>query len=336
VTRAPLISVLIPARDAEATLPCSLASVAAQVERRWECIVVDDGSRDRTGDLARSVAGRDSRFRVVSTAPRGIVPALEAGFEECRGRYVARMDADDLMHRFRLTEQLELLESTPELAGAGCHVRFFPRRNLSSGLAAYERWLGSLASHEDVHRERFIECPLAHPSLFLRREVLERFPYRDPGWPEDYDLVLRVLASGEKLGVVPRVRHLWRDGPERLSRTGAAYRLEQFAACRAHYLARDFLRHTERFVLWGYGDTGRVLCRLLAAEGRTPTHIVELHPGRVGQIIRGARVIRPEELPSIPLARIVVSVAGIEARTLIRKWLGDMGRREGEDYVCAA
>ena len=96
------------------------------------------------------------------------------------------------------------------------------------------------------------------------------------------------------------------------------------------------MRDTPRFVLWGYGDTGRVLCRLLAFEGREPTHIVELHPGRVGQVIRGARVIRPEELASLGGVRVVVSVAGVEARTLIRKSLAAMGHREGESYVFAA
>jgi glycosyltransferase involved in cell wall biosynthesis len=336
VARAPLISVLIPARDAEATLSAALASVAAQIERRWECVVVDDGSRDRTGDLARSVAAHDERFRIVSTEARGIVPALETGFAACTGRYIARMDADDLMHRDRLHAQLDLLETRPDLGGAGCHVRLFPRSRLSTGLSSYERWLSSLSSEKDVLRERFIECPLAHPSLFLRRELLERFPYRDPGWPEDYDLVLRILENGEMLGVVPRALHLWRDGPGRLSRTGAAYRLDRFAACRAHYLARDFLRDTDRYVLWGYGDTGRVLCRLLAEGGRNPSHIVELHPGRVGQVIRGAKVIRPEELKAISEARIVVSVAGIEARTLIRKSLAEMGHCEGRTFVCAA
>ncbi len=333
---APLISVLIPARDAEATLSAALASVAAQTERRFECVLVDDGSRDRTGDLARSFAARDERFRVVSTEPRGIVPALQAGFAACAGRFVARMDADDLMHRDRLREQLALLEARPDLGGAGCHVRLFPRRKLSAGLCAYERWLASLSTEDDVLRERFIECPLAHPSLFLRRELLERFPYRDPGWPEDYDLVLRILAEREKLGVVPRALHLWRDGPGRLSRTGAAYRLDRFAACRAHFLARDFLRDTEHYVLWGYGDTGRVLCRLLLELGRKPTHIVELHPGRVGQVIKGAKVIRPEELKAISGARIVVSVAGIVARTLIRTSLVKMGHTEGQTFVCAA
>lgn len=336
VKRSPLISVLIPARNAAATLLAALRSVSAQEEERWECIVVDDGSDDQTGDLARSVARQDPRFRVFSTAPRGIVSALEVGLEQCRGRYIARLDADDLMHRRRLAEQLRVLESRPELLGVGCHVRFFPRRAMSAGLAAYERWLGSLRNEHDVWRERFIECPLAHPTLFVRRELFERFSYRDPGWPEDYDLVLRVLAAREQLGVVPHVLHLWRDTPGRLSRTGAAYRLERLAACRAHYLARDFLRDTQRYVLWGYGDTGRTLCRLLSAEGRDPTHIVELHPRRVGQVIRGARVIRPEELPRIEKAPIVVSVAGLEARRVIRKRLAEMGRLEGVDYFCAA
>ena len=123
----PVVSVLLPAFDAGATLEAALRSVARQREERWECVVVDDGSRDGlTGEVARSWAGRDARFRVVETPHRGLVAALNTGIGHCRGHYVARMDADDLMHSRRLSAQLALLESRPELQAAGCHVRFFP------------------------------------------------------------------------------------------------------------------------------------------------------------------------------------------------------------------
>src|SRR5919198_3679037 len=130
VTSAPLVSVLLPAFDAVATLPAALRSIARQTERRWECIVVDDGSADGTLACAREVAARDTRLRVIATRHGGLVAALNAGLAECRGDFIARMDADDLMHRQRLATQLAALADQPELAAVGAHVRLFPRAPL--------------------------------------------------------------------------------------------------------------------------------------------------------------------------------------------------------------
>ena len=334
--RDPLISVLLPVRDAATTLTSALRSVQRQSEPRFECIAVDDGSSDASLELLRAHARTDPRFRVVPTSPQGIVGALEEGLALCRGRYVARMDADDLMHRTRLARQLAAIEQGGALAGVGCHVRLFPRPRLTDGRLAYERWLCSLRTDEDIRRDAFVECPLAHPTFFLRREVLTAHGYADRGWPEDYDLVLRLLGGGERLGVVPEPLLLWRDGPARLSRTGAAYRLERFTACKAYYLAHNFLAHESSYVLWGYGDTGRALSRALRELGKEPSHIIELHPGRVGQRIWGAPVVPPAKLDGLRTARIVVSVAGAEARRLIRAELARLSFSEGRDYVCAA
>ncbi len=330
------VSVLLPVYNAAATLGAALRSVARQSLVDIECVVVDDGSDDASRDIVSSLAHVDGRFRVVSRSHAGIVAALDAGLDVCRGRYVARMDADDLMHRDRLRLQMNALESAPDLAGVGCHVRFFPRRNLTDGLLAYETWLNGLRSPEAVLRDRFIECPLAHPTWMLRREAFASVGYRDDGFPEDYDALLRATANGMRLGVVARPLLLWRDGPARLSRTSAVYGADRFVACKAYHLAQSFLGESPEYVLWGYGDTGRVLARALAAHGRRPTHIVELHPGRIGQRIFGAPVIGVEQLAAVKGRKIVVSVAGAGARQEIRDRLVAGGFSELDDFVCAA
>src|SRR5688572_18672539 len=124
----PLVSVLLPAYNAAATVGACLRSIQRQALAGWECIVVDDGSTDGTAAIARRFARSDTRFRLVCAPHRGLVAALNGGLGHCRGTFVARMDADDLMHRTRLGEQAALLEAAPDLSGAGCHVRFFPRR----------------------------------------------------------------------------------------------------------------------------------------------------------------------------------------------------------------
>jgi glycosyltransferase involved in cell wall biosynthesis len=332
----PTVSWLVPVHDAEETLACALRSVQRQTFTDWECVVVDDGSRDGSRDLVRELGARDPRFRSLPIARAGIVAALTAGLAECRGRYVARLDADDIAHRERLALQLRAFVADPELVAVGSHVKMFPRAGLSDGLRAYERWLASIVSSDDVKREAFVESPLVHPTLLVRRESLQDFGYRDRGWPEDYDLILRWLGRGMRLGVVPRRLVGWRDGPSRLTRTAAACKGDRIVACKAEHLAQGFLAGADQYVLWGYGDTGRTLCRALAEHGKRPSHIVELHPGRIGQRIAGASVIAPTELPHLPKRAIVASVAGKIPRGEIREALSKMGFVELRDFVCAA
>jgi hypothetical protein len=261
------------------------------------------------------------------------------------------MDADDWMHRDRLQAQLEALRASPELAAVGSHVRIFPRPRSSppgerslpgesgsvrTGRLGYEAWLNRIQTPEDVAREAWIECPIAHPSLCIRRDVLERFGYRDCGWPEDYDLVLRLLAAGEKIAVVPRRLLGWRDAPGRLSRSSASYSLQRFVACKATHLAATFLADGDQYILWGYGGTGRTLRTALAACGRLPSHIIDLHPRRIGQNIHGAPVHHPDDLAALPRHPIVASVAGAGPREEIRRTLRKLGLTEGVNFICAA
>ncbi|HYR96857.1 MAG TPA: glycosyltransferase [Candidatus Binatus sp.] len=332
----PEVSILLPVADAEGTLPACLSSIARQSERRWECVLVDDGSTDGTRACAERFAARDGRFRVLATPHRGLVEALNTGLVRCRGRVVARMDADDLMHRERLAAQLHALDAAPGLAAVGCHVRLFPRAGLRRGFRQYERWLNGIASARRVREEAFVECPIAHPALMVRTTVLRELAYRDTGWPEDYDLVLRLLGRGHELGMVPRRLLSWRDHPARLSRAHARYRPDRFTACKAAFLAERFLAGGDTYVLWGYGSTARALRKALLVHGKRPSHVVDVHPRRIGQNIAGAPVISIDQLRRAAHRPLVASVAGDVPRRLIRQALAALGYQETRDYVCAA
>lgn len=335
MSRPPRVSILLPAYNAADTLPACLRSLLRQTEADWECVLVDDGSTDGTLACARQFAAGDERIAVVPRAHAGIVAALNAGLAHCRGTWVARMDADDVMHRGRLEAQAAALEGS-DWAAAGTHVRLFPRASLTTGRLAYERWLNGIDSPERLRAEAFVECPIAHPALMIRREVLTAVGYRDRGWPEDYDLILRLLAAGLRVGSVPRRLLYWRDRPTRLSRVGAAYSIERFTACKAAFLAERFLAGTAAYILWGYGETGRAMRRALLAHGKRPAYIVEVHRGRLGNRIHDAPVVAPERLPRLPRYPLVISVAGTAAREQIRAALRAMGFEEPREFICAA
>ena len=336
---APAISVLVPAYNAGHTLASALRSVQRQSETDWECVVVDDGSSDHTPEIARAFARADARVRLVEGEHRGIVAALQAGLSTCEAPLIARFDADDLMSRARLLLQRAALEQSPTLSAVGCHVRLFPRAQLRERRLFYERWLRSIRTPEQLEREAFVECPVAHPTLMIRKSVLLELGYRDRGWPEDYDLVLRLLQSGRRIGVVPERLLHWRDGASRLSRTSETYSIAAFVECKAEFLASGFLAASDRYLLWGFGDTGKALANALSRRGKHPEAIIELHPGRLGQLIREVPVVPPSALPGLRSRcprPLIVSVAGVGPRTEIRQVLETMGFRELRDYVCAA
>ena len=332
----PRVSILLPVWNAESTLAACLRSLQRQTVADWECIIVDDGSQDASLAHARWFAERDSRLVVVATAHQGLVTALNTGLSYCQGPFIARMDADDLMHRHRLASQIQALHDHPTLTAVGSHVRIFPRRYLRDGRRAYERWLNSIDTPQRVCEDAFVECPIAHPTLMIRRSVLRTQGYRDCGWPEDYDLILRLLAAQHQISVVPQRLLSWRDGPQRLSRTSSTYAIKCFTACKSAFLASTFLAHTDHYILWGYGETGKALRRALAPYDKRPAYIVELHPGRVGKTIHAAPVIPPEMLMRVPRNPVVISVAGMKARGEIRDAMAQMGFQELQDFVCAA
>lgn len=328
-----LISVLLPARDAAATLPAALSGVLAQRGAELELVCVDDGSTDGTAGILEQARRQDGRVRVVQGEGRGLVAALNLGLAQCRGALIARMDADDLVHHDRLRLQEALLLREPALGAAGSLVRCFPRP-LTRGLARLEEWLDGLVTAPQCREARFIESPLVHPSATFRRAALEAVGgWQDHGWAEDWDLLLRLLERGFEVAKVPEVLLWWRDSPGRLTRTGAVYRAEQMVRLRAHYLARGPLRDRP-FELWGAGPTGKRLARALEAHGLRPRRFWDVDRGK--RVARGAPVLHASELAPPGEALLVCVVGAQGAREEIRALVAARGYLEGSDYLFAA
>jgi cellulose synthase/poly-beta-1,6-N-acetylglucosamine synthase-like glycosyltransferase len=337
MTRDPLVSVLLPVRDGAGFLPEALDSLAAQTLGDFEVVVVDDGSRDSSGGLAEARARDDDRFRVVRQPPLGLVAALEQARAEARGRFLARMDADDIALPRRLECQVDALASDPSLAACGGRVELFPRGTLRDGMRRYERWLNSLVTVERAAADVFVECPIAHPALLVRREAVEAAGgYRERGWPEDYDLVLRLWARGYRFRNVEEPVLRWRDRPERLSRQSAAYTPEAFVRCKVHHLREALPATGEGAVVWGAGPVGKAFACELGRQGVRVRAFVEVDPRKLGRRIYGVPVIATADAPRFEGGLALGAVAGEKARTRVRALVAAQGRREGVDFIAVA
>ena len=338
---APRVSVLMPVYNAADTLPETLQSIRNQTFISFEIVAVDDGSEDGSLRFLENWSLRDDRLIISPQPHRGLIDTLNTGLSLCSGEYIARMDADDLMHPNRLKKQVALLSSQSDVSVASCLVETFAEGPVGEGMRIYETWLNGLIHHQDINREIFIESPIAHPSAMVRREeLLALAGYRECGWPEDYDLWLRYNAAGKRFEKVPEVLLYWRDHDQRATRTDSRYSVEKFIKAKAHFLVDGLLRDYEELIVWGAGQTGRRLSKYLIRSGRPPQLFIDINEDKIGGTLRGIPVSSPDDLAGIwtscrhPV--LLVAVASRGARQLIRERLLQLDIVEGIDFFCVA
>ncbi len=333
----PKVSVLLPVFNAAEYLLVCLKSLERQTLKNFEIVAIDDGSTDGSTEILRQWGRLHGRLRLFKRRHQGLVPSLNAGLESCRGDLVARMDADDVAHPRRLELQAQLLHSCQEVDIVSCLVQHFPARQVAQGFRLYDDWLNSLVDHDEMFRERFAESPIAHPSVMFRKTAVDDIGgYRDSGWPEDYDLWLRLFEIGTVFAKVPRLLQFWRESPERLSRTDPRYSSDAFLRCKAHFFARGPGATGKTVILWGAGPNGKRLYRYLSEEGVVIRAIIDIDPAKIGRQVRGTPVVAPETLPDLLDERtiVVAAVASRGARQLIRCRLIEAGLIEGQDFWC--
>lgn len=186
--RTPVVSVVMPFRNAEATLTTAIASLAAQSFRDFEVIAVDDGSTDagvthlERERLAITVLRHDQSM--------GVGASLNCGIQQARGKYIARMDADDIARPNRLATQVRALESI-DVDIVGSRVSFFGERqayrwNLMEKLKA--------ETSDDIRLALLMSNQINHPTVMTSRRFFADWEYRTDIGYEDYDLWLRARA----------------------------------------------------------------------------------------------------------------------------------------------
>ncbi|KHK00989.1 glycosyltransferase [Desulfovibrio sp. TomC] len=337
-----MISVVLPARNAAATLPAALDSLAGQTLDDFEVVIVDDGSDDggATRAVAAAFSGRDSRFRLLSRPHRGIVAALEAGIAAARGWAIARMDADDLCHPDRLLRQARHLDANPAVGLVSCQVAFGGDARAAQGYQTHIDWCNSLTSYQAIRLGIFRESPLPHPSVLFRRELIDRHGgYRAGDFPEDYELWLRWLEAGVVMDKLPQTLLTWNDPPGRLSRVDSRYHTEAFFRIKAGYLARFLARINPchpRVIVAGAGRITRRRAERLLDHGIVIEAWLDIDPDKVGKRVAGRPVLPWDAVPGPEACFVLPYVACRGATEEILDRLQSRGFVLGQNCLPAA
>ncbi|MEM0968535.1 MAG: glycosyltransferase [Verrucomicrobiota bacterium] len=329
------VSVMLPARDAAETLPRAARSCLEQTFEDLELLLLANDTTPETREVMEGLRREDGRVRIVETLPgAGFVAALNGGWRTAKGTYLARMDADDWAYPDRLECQVDWLDGHPDAVGCGSWVQILRRdaegilRPPQQGYAAFERWLCSFHSPEELYRERFVDSPIVNPSMMVRADLFENVGgYRDEGWAEDYDFWLRVWEWGgpQCLGIIPEVMLDWIDSDTRLTRHHERYRMTSFLAAKVHFLARLPQVRSHGVIVCGAGPTGKRIAHGLRQQRVKVAAFLEVSERRIGQAIGGVPVHASAWIRDHWKGEVVLAAAGQPGRRqAIRELLEDL------------
>ncbi len=329
------MTVVLPFYNAADTLDETLDSIQAQTLEAFSLIAVDDGSTDGSAELIRRRMRHDPRITLLQPGRQGVVGAMNCALSHCQTPLVARMDADDIMHPQRLELQTAFLQHHPEITLVGSRVRLFPEPEIQDGFAEYVRWQNGCLSAREIDDNIYVELPIAHPSVMFRRDaVLAAGGYLDGDFPEDYELLLRLHQSGQRMAKLPEVLLDWRDSPGRLTRTDPRYGREAFDRLRARYLAGDpRLQQPRKLFIWGAGRKTRKRVAHLLLFGFRPQAWIDVDPRKIGRRINDIEVLAPPMLERKVKPFVLSYVNNHGAREQIANALQAMGYQAGQDYL---
>lgn len=201
----PLVSVIVPVKNAGKFAGDAIQSILDQTYKNWEMIVVDDGSSDETGKILKRFARKDPRITVIThKESKGIGASLNLSLTKIKGKFIARMDGDDVSLPNRLDVQVAFLQNNPRIVAVGGQAEMIDGEG---EIFAYKHF----PTDPQKLREMIMwMVPIQHPIMMTRASAYKKCRYDESyQTAEDVELFMQLLQYGE-FGNVPEVVYQYR------------------------------------------------------------------------------------------------------------------------------
>ena len=308
-----LVSIIMTARNAERFIRPTLDSIIGQSYQCWELIVVNNQSTDQTLAILKEYAIQDDRIKVYTNPGLAeVILGLRYAFSQSRGDFITRMDSDDLMPPHKLRSLVTSLKEKGAGYLATGRIAHFSDQEVQGGFRRYDAWLNQLMASSDHYREIYRECVI--PSccwMVYRQDFLKCGGFGGMTYPEDYDLCFRFYYQGMKIIASKETLHLWREHPDRISRTDSRYKDQLYYDLKLHYFLKLDWDSNASLVVWGAGKKGKKLALKLQGIGLRFTWICN-NKNKIGHHIYNTLLHGPEKLKEPVEWQVLIAVSAEE------------------------
>ncbi|MFC6334891.1 glycosyltransferase [Paenibacillus septentrionalis] len=329
------VTALLSTFNNEKYINQTIDSVLSQSYEDFEFIIVNDGSTDATKELIQQY--KDDRIRLINLPDNvGIARALNMGIQYCQGKYVIKIDGDDIQHPDRFYHQIKFMEENPELSLSKCKFEYFPDNKeienslRFANLIRYNQFHKNFPSDsQEISKWIKLYCCIVHSAMIIKTDVLKRYMYRDFVVGEDYDLFLRLDQEGHLMGHLEECLLRVRVSDRSITANFSAdffniigYQIKQPAL--------EKFKQNQNIYIWGTGNYGRELINLLESkdwkiDGFIDSFIKE------DTKLNDKPIINPEMLRNQNQIKIII--ASSTGFFEIIDFLENIGYVSGEDFT---
>ena len=229
----PLISVVMPVYNGEKYLKEAIDSILSQTYKDFEFIILNDGSTDNSLKIIKKYIQKDARVILITRENRGLITSLNEGIKKAQGRYIARMDADDISLPTRFKEQVKFMEDNKDISICGTSIILF---NESGNIKPVKY----PTSDSDIKFILMFTSAFAHPSVMMKRDIFMKLKYEHYKYAEDYKLWIDIALAGYKMGNLDEVLLRYRIHSQQVSIVKNDVQL-----AKSHEMGMDYLNHLE-------------------------------------------------------------------------------------------
>ena len=189
------LSALMSVYNGEEFITEAIESILAQTYSDFEFIIVNDGSTDKTREIIEGF--KDNRIKLFNLEKNtGVGRALSFGLSKVQGRYMVKVDADDISLPTRFEEQKEYLDTHPDISLVGGFVEFFPHNEKVKDSVRYKTFktvihkeINSLVDWKEIRERMYWYCAITHPTVMGKTDVIKKVGYEDFPMGTDYNLL---------------------------------------------------------------------------------------------------------------------------------------------------
>lgn len=209
------VSVIMSVYNGEAYLAEAIESIINQTFQNWELIVINDCSTDSTAQILADFAQKDARVKVHPNEVNLRLPtSLNKAISLCSGKYIARMDADDISLPGRLEKQYKFMEENPDVSLSSCRFMTVKNGVYASGGA------GGRCDSDAIKAMLLVANPILHPGVIAKAEVMKEFCYDTTlTCTEDLELWTRLAMANHKMKILPECLLIYRLHDKQITST---------------------------------------------------------------------------------------------------------------------